>query len=165
MPNIALIVCMDAKGYIGKNGHMPWGLKPMDGMWFKIHTLGKPVVMGRKTFESLPKALPGRSNAVLTRRPREATRNVSKDISDFSFFTSVDEVLIEYANEPEIMVMGGAGIYTQFLPLATRIVSTHINKEYGGDTKWPGINLEHWKAVVVENTSDIICHVIWERIK
>src|SRR5699024_3515491 len=103
-PHISLIVAMDKKGVIGVNGSMPWHL-PGDLRWFKENTLGKPIVMGRKTYESIGRALPGRRNLVMTR----GTDFVA---SDAETVCSFEQAVVAVAESDELMVIGGAQIYT-----------------------------------------------------
>lgn len=128
-PDIVLIYARAANGAIGHEGALPWRL-PADLKRFKALTMGKPMIMGRKTFESLPGLLPGRRHIVLTRRE-------SWDSSGAEIAHSRKEAL-ELASQgndtSEIMVVGGAAIYDVFRPLAHRIEVTEIHADYPGDT-------------------------------
>ncbi|MFN3863917.1 MAG: dihydrofolate reductase [Erythrobacter sp.] len=128
-PEIVLIYARAANGAIGNEGALPWRL-PADLKRFKALTMGKPMIMGRKTFESLPGLLPGRRHIVLSRRDGLAAEGVE-------MAGSVKEALALAAagNESgEIAIIGGAAIYDVFLPLAHRIELTQIHADYPGDT-------------------------------
>ncbi|ENM5730073.1 type 3 dihydrofolate reductase [Vibrio mimicus] len=114
---------------IGNNNEMPWHL-PADFNWFKKHTIGKPVVMGRKTFESIGKPLPGRRNIVVTRNPEFSAEGVT-------IVSSINVALAEAGDAEEVMIIGGGSIYNEALPRATRLYLTFINKEIPGDTYFP----------------------------
>ncbi len=132
-----IIAAMDENGVIGRNNALPWHL-PVDLRHFKAVTMGKSILMGRKTCESLPFALPGRENLVLTRN------------SGFERpgFTPVDmSQLLARADNEDMMVIGGASIYAQFLPLASRMLITHIHHQFPGDTWFPDWDRQQWKAV------------------
>ncbi len=128
-PEIVLIYARAANGAIGNEGDLPWRL-PADLKRFKALTIGKPMVMGRKTFESLPGLLPGRRHIVLSRRDGFAAEGVE-------MAGSVKEALALAAegNETgEVAIIGGAAIYDVFMPLAHRIELTQIHADYAGDT-------------------------------
>jgi dihydrofolate reductase len=131
-PEIVLIYARAANGAIGNDGDLPWRL-PADLKRFKALTIGKPMIMGRKTFESLPGLLPGRRHIVLSRRDSFAADGVE-------MAGSVKEALA-LANEGndtgEVAIIGGAAIYDVFMPLAHRIELTQIHAEYPGDTFMP----------------------------
>lgn len=123
-PEITLIIARAANGVIGANGKMPWHL-PADLRRFKQLTMGRPMIMGRKTFDSLPAILEGRRHIVLTRDPdwqEEGAEPVA----------TVEEAL-RLANAPHVMVIGGAEIYAMFLGLADRIELTEVALEPAGD--------------------------------
>ena len=125
---VVLIYARAQNGAIGKDGRLPWHL-PADLKRFKALTMGKPMVMGRKTFESLPGLLPGRRHIVLTRR--EQWDSVGAEVAP-----SVEEALaLAREDDPqEIAVIGGAAIYDVFMEVADRIELTQIHAEYDGDT-------------------------------
>jgi dihydrofolate reductase len=128
-PEIVLIYARAANGAIGNEGDLPWRL-PADLKRFKALTMGKPMVMGRKTFESLPGLLPGRRHIVLSRRDDFSAAGVS-------MAGSVAEALAlaaEGNTSGEVAVIGGAAIYDVFMPLAHRIELTQIHADYPGDT-------------------------------
>jgi dihydrofolate reductase len=128
-PEIVLIYARAANGAIGNDGDLPWRL-PADLRRFKALTIGKPMIMGRKTFESLPGLLPGRRHIVLSRRDGIATEGVE-------MAGSVKDALAlaSHGNDTgEIAIIGGAAIYDVFMPLAHRIELTQIHADYPGDT-------------------------------
>jgi len=130
-PEIVLIYARAANGTIGREGDLPWRL-PADLKHFKALTLGKPMIMGRKTFDSLPGLLPGRRHIVLT-RGEELGEGAERA-------GSIEEALAlaSAANDTgEIAVIGGAAIYALFMPLAHRIELTQIHADYEGDTVMP----------------------------
>ena len=139
-PGLFLIYARAANGVIGKDGDLPWRL-PADLKRFKSLTMDKPMVMGRKTFESLPGLLPGRRHIVLTRRERwdstgaEVVRSVEEAIA-----------LAKQGNESgEIAVVGGAAIYDVFMDRAERIELTEIHEDYAGDTFMPPVGAD-WEV-------------------
>lgn len=135
---ITLIAALSDNNCIGENNRIPWHV-PEDFEFFKSYTMGKPVVMGRKTWESLPrKPLPGRANYVISRQ----------DVQTFSgaiLCHSVEEALRQLAGCPEIIIMGGAQIYTQAMPLATDLRLTRIHVDVAGDTFFPAIDTDIWQ--------------------
>ena len=131
-PEIVLIYARAANGAIGNDGDLPWRL-PADLKRFKALTIGKPMIMGRKTFESLPGLLPGRRHIVLSRRDSFAADGVE-------MAGSVSEALAlasEGNDTGEVAIIGGAAIYDVFMPLAHRIELTQIHADYPGDTFMP----------------------------
>ena len=141
---ITLIYARASNGAIGYEGQLPWHL-PADLKRFKALTMGKPMIMGRKTFESLPGLLPGRRHIVLTRR--ETWDSTGAEVA-----RSVDEALAlaKQDNETgEIAVVGGAAIYDVFRPLADRIEVTEIHAEYEGDTFMKPLTRE-WEVTARE---------------
>ncbi len=132
---------------IGKNGKMPWHL-PEDLAHFKRTTLGHPVIMGRKTWDSLPpkfRPLPGRMNVVIS--SDAATReNLKKNGASPAHQLSEALLICEQLGSTEVWVIGGAQIYAQTLPLANRLVITDLDAEYAGDAFAPIVDAS-WKAV------------------
>ena len=142
---IVLIYARAANGAIGHEGKLPWHI-PADLKRFKALTMGKPMIMGRKTFESLPGLLPGRRHIVLTRRERW-------DSEGAEIVRSVDEALgvaRENNSTGEIAVVGGAAIYDVFRPLAQRIEVTEIHAEFRGDTFMKPLGAE-WEIIARED--------------
>lgn len=124
---------------IGYEGSMPWHL-PADLAWFKQNTLGKPIIMGRKTWDAIGRALPGRRNVVISRdtcfQPEGAERVASPE-------AALDAVI----NSPEIMILGGAQIYQHFMPHADRLYLTLIDADFTGDTFFPDYNQYQWREL------------------
>ncbi|HHB1592005.1 TPA: type 3 dihydrofolate reductase [Vibrio campbellii] len=126
---ISMIAAMADNRIIGKDNQMPWHL-PADFAWFKRCTMGKPVVMGRKTYESIGRPLPGRLNIVIS-------RDASLSIEGVTTVTSIEQA-IEVAGEvEEVMIIGGGAIYAACLPVANKLYVTHIEAEIEGDTQFP----------------------------
>jgi dihydrofolate reductase len=134
-PVIVLYVARADNGVIGRDGGLPWRL-PEDLKRFKAMTMGKPMVMGRKTFESFPKPLPGRRHIVLTRDPAWAAEGAE-------VVRSVNEAIATAGDVDEIAVIGGADIFALFLPLADRVELTEVHRDVEGDTKMPPLG-EGW---------------------
>ena len=145
-PDIVLVVAAADNGVIGKDGAMPWHL-PADLRRFRRITMGKPVIMGRKTFESIGKPLPGRHNIVLTRDPRWRAPGAS-------IVPGLAEAIAAAGDEPlagELMVIGGAEIYALARPVATRIELTRIHRSPEGDTFFPDPEPAQWKLLAQED--------------
>jgi dihydrofolate reductase len=143
--SITLIAAMDRNRTIGKGNAMPWRL-PSEMAFFKANTLGKTVLMGRKTFESLgSKPLPNRRNVVLTRQE-------GLELEGCEIVHSVEEAISRYGQEDEqLMIIGGTEIYGQFLPYADTILLTEVETEIqGGDAKFPAFDSKEWKRTVGE---------------
>ena len=132
-----MIAAMANDRVIGLENEMPWHL-PADLVWFKKNTLNKPIVMGRKTFESIGRPLPQRRNLVLTRK-------LDQNIAGCELFDSPDAILADTVGESEIMIIGGAQLYQQFLPMADRLYLTLIDAKLKGDTFFPDYNPVEWK--------------------
>jgi len=128
-PEIVMVVARADNGVIGRDGGLPWRL-PDDLKRFKALTLGKPMVMGRRTFESLPGLLPGRRHIVLTRN-RSWRRDGAEVAGD------VAEAVALAGDVPELAVIGGAEIYALFMPHAHRIELTEVHRTVDGDTRMP----------------------------
>ena len=126
---VAMIVAMTRNGVIGKDNSMPWHL-PADLAYFKQTTLGKPIVMGRNTFNSIGRALPGRRNVIVSQSLTEAPL-------DTEVVASPQDALALLKAETEIMVMGGGLLYQAFLPLSQRLYLTQIEADIEGDTYFP----------------------------
>lgn len=134
-PAIALVVAVADNGVIGRDGAMPWHISA-DFRRLKALTMGKPLVMGRKTFDSLPGILPGRRHIVIT-------RDAGWQADGAERAGSLDEALI-IANAPHIVIFGGAQIYAEALPLADRIDLTEVHAEPDGDTRFPAFDRSEW---------------------
>jgi dihydrofolate reductase len=129
-------------GVIGKDGQIPWHI-PEDLQHFKEKTTGHTVVMGRKTFKSLPDSftpLPDRQNIVLTRS------DFSPDDESVTVANSLDEAW-EKADNEKVFIIGGAGVYRQTMDIADKMVLTKIHEAYDGDTYFPNFSEDNWKEV------------------
>src|SRR5210317_1721656 len=138
MTMISLIVAASTNSAIGIRGELPWRLSD-DLKRFKAVTMGKPIVMGRKTYESIGRPLPGRQNIVITRQDNYAPEGCT-------VVQSVDAA-IAAANAPEIMIIGGGHIYEAFMPMAERIYLTRVDADIDGDTHFPEISGDRWREV------------------
>ncbi|KGR34648.1 dihydrofolate reductase [Vibrio campbellii] len=126
---ISMIAAMADNRIIGKDNQMPWHL-PADFAWFKRCTMGKPVVMGRKTYESIGRPLPGRLNIVIS-------RDASLSIEGVTTVTSIEQALEVAGAVEEVMIIGGGAIYAACLPMANKLYVTHIEAKIEGDTQFP----------------------------
>jgi dihydrofolate reductase len=138
MTRLSLIVAMDENRLIGSDNRLPWHL-PADLALFKRTTMGKPVVMGRKTFESIGKPLPGRRNIVITRNPDYRAEGCEV-VSD------IDSALEICAEDAEIMLIGGASLYQQTIDRASCMYITLIHHEFDGDTWFPEFDPDDWQV-------------------
>ena len=137
---ISMIAAMTEERVIGVKNSLPWKL-PNDMKWFRKNTMGKPIVMGRKTFESFgAKALPGRTNIIIT-------RDESYQSSDSVVVHSIDDALKAAGDVEEVMIIGGASFYEQMLPKADRLYLTFVHAELDGDAWFPEINNSDWNKV------------------
>ena len=141
-PEIILFLARADNGVIGDGDTIPWRL-PEDQRRFKTMTMGKPMIMGRKTFDSLPGMLPGRRHIVLTR-----DEDWEADAAEIA--NSVEQAL-KIANSPHIAVIGGAEIYKAFLDKADRIELTEVHIKPKGDTKMPDFDAAIWEETVRED--------------
>jgi dihydrofolate reductase len=132
---ISLIVAIDGQNGIGKQNELLCHL-PADLAYFKAQTMGKPMIMGRRTFDSIGKALPGRRSIVLTSQLIRCQGVISAH--------SVAEAIEQCGDVPEIMVIGGSQVYQQFLPLADRIYVTNIHHTFDADVYFPSIDSQEW---------------------
>ena len=135
---IFLIAAVAQNRVIGAHGKLPWHL-PEDLKHFKNLTLGHPIIMGRRTWDSLGKPLPGRENIVISRKP-------GYEAPGASVASSVEAAVALCAGEPLAFVIGGAEIYAAALPLADGLVLTEIQKDYEGDTHFPGWDRKAWRV-------------------
>lgn len=126
---ISMIAAMADNRIIGKDNQMPWHL-PADFAWFKRCTMGKPVVMGRKTYESIGRPLPGRLNIVISRDETLKVEGVTTVIS-------IEQALEVAGDVEEVMIIGGGAIYAACLPMANKLYVTHIEAAIDGDTQFP----------------------------
>ncbi len=143
MTILSMIVAHANNRIIGKDNDMPWHL-PADLAYFKKTTLGKPVIMGRKTFESIGRPLPGRQNIVISRDEKYHANGVETA-------TSVEQALLLAGDVEEVMVIGGGAIYAHCLPAAHRLYITHIDAAVDGDTQFPAYDVENdWQKISSE---------------
>ena len=163
---LCLIVAATRNQVIGRDNAMPWHL-PEDLRYFKEKTLGKPVIMGRKSWESLGRPLPGRLNIVVSRRP-------SLRLDGAEVYASLDKAITrarQWAKEQavdEIMLIGGGQLYHQALSQANRIYLTRIEIELEGDTWFPELPFDEWQRVDAQSqpaTGDQPAYtfVVWEK--
>ena len=136
---ISLIAAMGKDRVIGIDNRLPWRL-PADMKHFRALTLGKPVLMGRKTFDSIGKPLPGRTNIVVSQDPDSQPEGVT-------VARSIAEALAAGREADEIMVIGGASFYAQLLPRAQRLYLTEIHQEFAGDAFFPAWDPREWREI------------------
>lgn len=132
--SIKIIVATAKNGAIGKDNRMPWDL-PEDLKYFKEQTMGHAIIMGRKTYDSIGKALPGRKNIVIS-------RNECLELPNVTIYNSLESAL---AKEKDAFIMGGAEIYEQALPLVDYLYITHIDAEIEADRYFPSIDKAQWE--------------------
>jgi len=136
---IAFVVARDRHGVIGKEGRLPWRL-PDDMRHVRDLTVGKPLIMGRRTFDSIGRPLPNRVSIVLTRDP-------TFRCDGCLVARTTDEALALAGYVPEVIVFGGAGVFRDFLPRADRIYLTEVDTEVVGDTFFPPLDPKEWREV------------------
>lgn len=148
---VALVAAMAKHRVIGKDGDMPWHL-PAELQHFKRVTLGKPVVMGRATYESIGRPLPGRLNIVLSRKVAQPTA----DEHGVVWVNSPEQAVQQAGHTAELMVIGGGHIYREFLPHADKLYLTEIDLETAGDTFFPDfMSMAQWDVIeAVEHAAD-----------
>jgi len=144
MTILSMIVAHADNRIIGKDNDMPWYL-PADLAYFKITTLGKPVIMGRKTYDSIGRPLPGRQNIVIS-------RDESLNIEGVEVVQSVEQALTVASGVDEIMVIGGGAIYAHCMPKADKLYITHIDAKIDGDTQFPDYDLENEWQMLASDT-------------
>lgn len=160
MKNITMIAAVGKNLELGKNNDLIWHFKE-DMKFFRDQTMGKPMIMGIKTLESLPKLLPGRKHIVLT------SRNLELDPAVLVVH-SIDELLEVVSEYPEVMVIGGASIYRQMLDYSDKLILTEIDAESDADVYFPKFDKNQWDSEVVgENVEDNISykHLVYTRKK
>lgn len=135
---ISLIVAMGENKVIGYNNQLPWSL-PSDLAYFKKITLGYPIIMGRKTFESIGKPLPHRENIVITKNKEYRAEGIT--------VVNTIEEAINYCNNKEVFVIGGSHIFNAFYPIADKLFITKIHEKFEGDTFFDCFVEEHWCLV------------------
>jgi dihydrofolate reductase len=142
-PLISIIVAMTENHVIGRNNELPWRL-PADLQHFKALTVGKPIIMGRRTWESLPGLLPERRHIVLT-------RNADYVAEKCLVVRSMEEAIAAAGDVPEVMIIGGSKLYQQALPVAHRIYLTLVHAEVEGDALFPDYDETCWEEVARES--------------
>ncbi|CAG7856084.1 dihydrofolate reductase [biofilm metagenome] len=141
---ISLIVAMASNRAIGLNNQMPWHLSA-DLKRFKQITMGRPIIMGRKTYEAIGKPLPGRTNIIVS-------RNLSYQQAGCVVVDSIDAAINHGCRlDEEVFVIGGATLYAATLPIADNLYITQINQEYEGDTFFPSIDIAAWSVLAQED--------------
>lgn len=136
---ISFIVAMDRNRLIGRDNALPWHL-PADLAHFKAITMNKPILMGRKTYASIGRPLPGRHNIVISRNPRFSAPGCS-------VVTSIDAALAAAGDVAEVVVIGGAQLYAELLPRAQRIYLTRIDADFDGDAWFLELDADHWQEL------------------
>jgi len=136
---ISIIVAASANNVIGAEGDLPWRLSD-DLKRFKTITMGKPIVMGRKTWDSIGRPLPGRQNIVITRQSNFVAEGCD-------VVASADEAIAATAGADEVMVIGGSQVYSLFLPNAERLYLTRVHADVAGDAFFPQIDESQWRLV------------------
>ncbi|HEX9139976.1 MAG TPA: dihydrofolate reductase [Steroidobacteraceae bacterium] len=136
---IALVVAVADNGVIGRDQQLPWHL-PDDLRHFKAVTMGKPLLMGRRTLESIGRALPGRRNLVLTRGPAPAVPGTEA-------VSTLNAAIERCGTASELCVIGGAEVFALALPLATRIYETQVHATVAGDVFFPPLDMKLWQCV------------------
>ena len=143
MTHLSLIVAMDENRLIGNNNQLPWRL-PADLAFFKRTTMGKPIIMGRKTFDSIGRPLPGRRNIVITRDPE-----FSAEGCDVVY--SIEAALAGCSHHDELMLIGGATLYEQTLDRVSSMYITQIHHGFSGDTWFPEFDVTQWEIAEKED--------------
>ena len=136
---ISIVVAMAANGVIGQDNELPWHL-PADLKHFKQTTMGKPILMGRKTWESIGRPLPGRTSIVIT---RDRTYTAPGCV----VVNSIEAAIAAAGEQDEVMVIGGAELYRQVLPYTDTIYLTRIHERFDGDTRFPEISDAEWQQL------------------
>ncbi len=142
-PRLVIVAAVARNGVIGRSNAMPWRL-PEDLRRFRKITLGGVVVMGRRTYEAIGKALPGRSNIVVSHQADLA-------VADGRVAASLDEAVQAAGDAPRIFIIGGAQLYAQALPRTARMLLTEIDADYEGDTRFPPFVRAQWSEVSRES--------------
>jgi dihydrofolate reductase len=145
-PRISIIVAYAANRVIGRNGKMPWHLSE-DLKRFRRLTMGHHIVMGRKTWESIGRLLPGRKHIIVSRKS-------GYDVPGAKVVDSLEAAIAAARDNSEIFVIGGGEIYPLVLPIADRILATEIDREYEGDTYFPELEEGKWRETVREIHED-----------
>ena len=136
---ISIIVAIASNNAIGNNNQLIWHI-PEDLKRFKALTMGHHIIMGRKTWESIGRPLPGRTSIVVTRDPHYKAEGCT-------IANSLEQAIELSRDDSEIFVIGGGELYAQALPLASKLYVTHVHREFEGDTFFPAIDYNQWMAV------------------
>ena len=139
---VSVIVAASANNVIGVDGGLPWRL-PEDLRRFKELTMGKPMLMGRLTYESIGKALPGRRSIILTRQ-------IDFQAADCEVVATADAAIAVVGDVEELMIIGGGNVYEQFLPMTDRIYLTRVHTHIDGDTFFPEFDPADWRSMNAE---------------
>ena len=142
-PLISIIVAMDKNNLIGKKNQIPWYI-PSELKRFRHLTMGKPIVMGRKTHESIGRILDGRDNIVLTSNTKYSKKGIA-------VYNDLDKVFNDFSSHEEIIVIGGSDIYRLAFPFANKLYITYVEGSFSGDTWFPKFNLDDWRIISNEN--------------
>ena len=158
---VSIIVAMDKNNLIGASNQIPWHI-PGELKRFREITMGKPIIMGRKTHESIGKPLDGRENIVLT-------KNEEINLEGVKCYSNLNDIFSSFRNEKEVFVIGGSQIYEITLPIANRLYITMIDREYLGDTWFPKVDYSKWKTIernkIIEKTTQTeYSNIIYDRI-
>lgn len=148
---VALIAAIGANNVIGAGDSIPWRL-PSDFAHFKRTTMGKPLIMGRKTFESIGRPLPGRTNIVVSGRPGYGAEGITVVSSLEAALTEAQAVAARDGAE-EVMIGGGGNIYHQAMAVADRLYISHVDASPAGDVLFPAIDEDEWVVVAQPDTS------------
>ena len=140
---ISIIVAASTNDVIGRQGALPWHLSD-DLKYFKAVTMGKPIIMGRKTWESIGRPLPGRQNIVVTRQQGFAADGCT-------VVASLEDAIAAAGDADEIVVIGGSQIYELALPLARRLYMTRVHADVEGDAYFPAVDATRWSLVAEEH--------------
>jgi dihydrofolate reductase len=140
---LAMIVAMASNRVIGRNNQLPWYL-PNDLKYFKATTMGKPIIMGRKTYESIGKPLPGRTNIVITSN-REFSAEGVKVAHTIDEAMNIADAVAVLEGAQEVVVIGGSEIYALFLPKTDRLYLTEVHAEVEGDAFFPELDWSRWQ--------------------
>lgn len=151
---ISLIVAMDKNRAIGYKGKIPWNL-PDDLQYFKKVTMGAPIIMGRKTHESIGRALPGRKNIIVSSQEKYIP------VEGVFLARTLAEALV-FAGEGEVFIIGGERVYSETLPFAARLYLTEVFGEFSGDTFFPEFDMNEWREISRENVPSAE-RVVFER--
>jgi len=152
--NICAIAAISENNVIGKDGDLPWKLSE-DLEHFRSTTMGHPIIMGRKTFDSFPNPLPNREHIVLTRN-----ESLSSSDSKVTYVNSVDEAIkiSKKYNKDKLFVIGGQSIYKLFFEQLDEMILTHVKDTYEGDTYFPEFDVDNWNSELVDEKEDF--HIV-----